>query len=203
MRLLSTRSIVVVSAFLTVLTVGAGLARAATLLVLSPSTTTPAVGSPFDVSLVIDGLDAGVAPSVGGFDVTILFDPSSLQLTDSSFGTGLGDPSLFEALADVDTAPGSVRLQEVSLLSAATLNASQGNPLVLANLEFVLLDPAATTLKFGSVLVSDELGQRINVDLLGATIGGTTNPIPEARTVVLYLIGALAFGWMVRSELAS
>ena len=173
-------------------------ARAATLLVLSPSSANPGVGDPFDVSLVFEGTGPSSAPTVAAFDIGVAFDPSAVQLMSSSFGVGLGD-----SVTDLETAPGLVTLQEASLLDPASLSALQTNPLPLASFQFVRLDPTATTINFGSVLIQDELGQPIAVELVGATLGGTTNPIPEARTSLVYALGALLFAWVIRSELPS
>ena len=82
-----------------------------------PSTQQVDIGSTVDVDIVISGLGDFTDPSLGVFDLDVIFDPTILSFDSVTFGLLLGDPSLGEAITVEDAStPGTVNLFEVSLL---------------------------------------------------------------------------------------
>lgn len=169
---------------------GASAAGAATLF-LSPSSATPAVGSPFTVDLVVAGLGSGAAPSLGAFDVSIVFDASVVGFSGASFGALLGTPP-GEATAEALPGAGSVSLAEVSFLSPAALDAQQPASFTLATLTFVASSEAPTTISIGPALLGDAFGRPIGLETpLGSTQVTATSAVPEPGAFLLYAAGLL------------
>ena len=63
------------------------------------------VGMKLDVDIIISSLGAGIAPSLGAFDLDIGFDPAILSPVDVSFGPLLGTPPS-TALSSFSFSPG-------------------------------------------------------------------------------------------------
>src|SRR5262245_26187618 len=108
-----------------------------------PSSQNVVVGKPLDVSIVISGLVDNAAPSVGTFDITVLFDdfdpmtPPILSLDSSNvvFGNQL-DLFGLGSIRSVTPGEGSVRLFELSLDSPSDLDNLQIGSFTLATLTF-------------------------------------------------------------------
>lgn len=138
------------------------------------------------LEVVVSGLGSPTAPSLGAFDIDIVFDPALLDVSSVAFGSGLGDPTT-EAFAEWGTAPGAVNLAEVSLLSPVALDALQPSSFVLATLEVDLLGSSAAAVSFGDVLLGDAFGRRLDVDAArGATVGDV---IPEPSAAAVFAAG--------------
>jgi hypothetical protein len=56
-----------------------------------PSSQNVNLGDSFDVDLVISDLGNGMAPSLGAFDLDILFDSTKIEFFDYELGSSLGD----------------------------------------------------------------------------------------------------------------
>jgi hypothetical protein len=142
------------------------------------------------IDVVIDGLGAGVAPTLSAFDLDVTFDPAVLSFASIEFGTELGDPSLFEAIVSstVLGGPARVDLAEASLLSNAVLDASQPAGFVLATIRFTAValgeSPLAIT---QAVLANTAGGGSLAADRFAATI--TIVPVPEPATLVMMGVG--------------
>lgn len=147
-------------------------AAGATTLSLSPAAVAAGVGDSFSLSLVL--ADLGGA-SVGGFDLDVAFDAARLALVDVTLGAALGGESLGEALLDVLQSSGSVNLAAVSLLAPDALDALQGDPVVLATLEFQATSAGAAAITLEGALVSDALAGEIAID----TLEGAGVQVPE------------------------
>ncbi|MFQ5635381.1 MAG: cohesin domain-containing protein, partial [Gammaproteobacteria bacterium] len=135
-----------------------GSAQAATLQ-FSPASRTIAPGASADVAIVVSGLGAGAAPSLGAYDFNVTYDAGILSLGAITFG----DPSLGSQLAlstpsfrQTDTAvAGIARLVEVSLDSISIVDAQQAGQFTLAVLSFDALTPGVSSLGFDTVTIGD------------------------------------------------
>jgi hypothetical protein len=169
--------------------VGGAPAGAATL-ALVPSPVDVAVGGGFDLELVVGGLGDGVAPSVGGFDVALSFDPDLLSLDSVEVGLLLGDESAFESFSDIVFGTGSVGIAQTSFLDALTLDGSQPASFTLATLSFTAIGSGTSSVSFASASLADAFGEPLAVTVAGARVnaGGV---IPEPSATLLFGLGAL------------
>ncbi|MDQ2696515.1 MAG: cohesin domain-containing protein [Pseudomonadota bacterium] len=150
---------------LSVLLAGLPAAGTAITLNLLPSAATVTAGDMIDVDVLVSGLGAGAPPSVGAFDLDVAFDPVIFTPVDVVFGPFLGDPLLLEALTDFSFAvAGIVDFAEVSLLSAAALDALQPASFVLATLSFAAqADGSGAFRLVGDRRVDDPFGNKLAV----------------------------------------
>lgn len=174
------------------LALATSLASAAATLSLSPTNASPSIGSSFSLDLVITGLGDHAAPSVGAFDVAIVYDPGAVTFSAASFGSLLGTVPA-QALADVVPGAGSVALAEVSLLAPADLAALQPASFTLARLDFVASAavPSAITIQPASSLLVDADGFPIPIDSVAGASITPTDAVPEPRAALLYAAGLL------------
>lgn len=172
-------------------------ASAATLsLVPNPSTVAP--GSSVSIDVVIAGLGDSTAPSVGAFDLDVLYDPSLFTLTSVSFSDGLGDEGLGEVLTGSSNGVTSVNAFAVSLLTAAELNGAQPDTFTLMTLEFDAIAAGAGTFDAMVNAVGDENGAPLAVTAItpAQVISGFANvpSIPTLETWMLLLMAAVLAG---------
>ena len=167
------------------------LPAAAVTLSLAPSSLSPAVGSAFTLDLVVSGTSAGAAPSLGGFDVAVVFDPAAVTFTGVSYGTLLGALPAQATTATV-AGPGAVALAEVSFLPPGDLDALQPDAFTLATLGFVATTLAPSTISLGSVLLSDGFGRPLGVEVPFGSAAVTPTPssaVPEPGAALVYGVG--------------
>ena len=121
---------------------------------------------------------AGV-DSIGGFDIDLSF-PVALGYVSTDFGLSLGDPSIFQAFADIPfVGADSLKIQEVSFLTNSELSTLQVDPVLLATLHF------ANTGSPGDVQIT----RADLADGFGDPIGATP-PVPEPSSWILLLTTA-------------
>lgn len=167
------------------------------------------------VDLVIAGLGAGGAPSLGVFDIDIVFDAGALTFVDFALTDSLGDdfdPGFGNAFdtSGGDLGLGIANVGIVSLLLDFELDLLQSNTFPLVTFEFIVdvLPPGAdTTIGVDSI---DALGDSFGFDLLplagapGTALienppGGPGPGIPEPGTLALLGVG-LAAAWARRRQ---
>lgn len=165
------------------------------------------------VDLMIAGLkDEDPQAVLGGFDITLAFDPRYLELQSVDFDTFLGQPiDTIEQVDVVDIASPlatHARLFSVSLLEAADnvcnfctgpyLADLQGDSFRLARLEFEWLGaiPVRTSIAFVSAELADGLGNMLEVSRLGPA----QIEIPEPGTPALICLGLALLGMRYRSR---
>jgi hypothetical protein len=168
-----------------------------------PANHTVAPGSPISVELVISGLAGSAAPSLGAFELDVLYDPAILRVTGVTFGDpvlggqldlfGLGSLSGFD-----DSAPGTLGLFETSLDLPDDLDALQADGFTLATLSFDALAAGASSLTIdtASLLLGDALGDPLAADSMNS---GNVTVIPEPAPAALALIGLLLLARVRRS----
>ena len=148
---------------------------------LSLETATPdvAVGDSVVVAVVVSGLIAGRAPSLGSLDLDVAFNVSVLGYQDATFSLLLGDPALGEAVTASGLVPAGVDLFELSFLDPAELDALQPDEFAIAALAFS----------------ADAAGLALPLD----EVGSLTIRVPEPGCVPLWLLAilcpALAMGF--------
>jgi hypothetical protein len=166
---------------------------------LNPATSTTTAGSSVDVALVISGLGAGAAPSLGVFDLDIGYNPAILNFSSVIFGDPiLGDQLDLSGLGSLNSftpGTGSVNLFELSLDAATDLNALQADSFTLATLTFSELSAGVSPLNMSLNAIGDANGDPLTVDSVGAsvTVNPNTNPgsVPEPAAWILIGLGVL------------
>lgn len=171
---------------------------------LDPNATTVANGEVLSIDLRVGGLGNFGPDSLGTFDISVGFDSSVISFDSYSLGGLLGDVGLVEAL-DVGTgqAGGNVNVAEVSLLSAAALDALQPGDFSVATLNFDVINLDAGELTELSILsaplLGDAFGSRIGVTETGSAIIEGRSPVPVPGTLLL-LVSAF-IGWQMPQRL--
>ena len=144
-------------------------ANAAVILSMEPGGTEAIPGDTVVLDLVISGLGAGGADSLGDFDLDLFYDPAALSVTSISLTGLLGDVGLGEAidLSLGDDGFGTIALTLISTLLDFELDAIQPGSFSLATIEFsvdVLADGTSTEVGIASVFgLGDALGDPLSL----------------------------------------
>jgi hypothetical protein len=162
-----------------------------------PATQNAGVGESVSVDLVVSGLAAGSAPSVGAFDLDVTFDPLVLAASSVTFGSFLGDEAQAQVLTSSALASGLVDLAAVSFLLPDELDALQPASFALATLFFSTLAAGTSPLTLSQVFVDDALGARLAVDTVGGSVS-VSRAVPGPATLGLVGVGLLA--WTLRGR---
>jgi hypothetical protein len=193
-------------AAIAVLGVGAVPAAEAFQLSIAPDASSSVlVGDSFTVSVMVDGLTSGAAPSLGGYDLDVQFDPSILSFTGITFGAGL-DVSGFGSIKDYSlTSPGVLDVFEVSLDEIADLNALQGSAFKLFTLTFDASQVGLSNLGLTLQSASTAEGTDLTADsILTSSVQVAPVPLPAAAWLLLSgLTGAFAIGRRRRDDLST
>jgi len=150
-------------------------------LVVQPSTDRLDTGDLLDVEIAISGLDTD---ELGGFDLSLAFDPVVIQYQTYSLGVELADPIFggFDLSDDSGATSGLLRLAEAATLLDLT---SQPNAFVLTTVSFVARQPGTTALTLSSIDLSDDLGDPLTVD----TVSDASATVPLPGTLLLMPAG--------------
>ena len=141
-----------------------------------PSSETVSLGQMISIGVDIAGL--GNPPSVGAFDLTVLYDSALVSFGGVTFGPLLGDTSM-EALTSSNASPGVVEFAEVSLLAPAQLDGLQSPGFTLATLSFEGLGSGTASFSLAGGVVDDAFGNKLEA-------------VPEPGT--LFLLGSFLVG---------
>ena len=154
-------------------------------------------GDNFSIGVAISGMEIGVAPSLGAYDLDISFDPNHLAFTGATFGDDvLGNQLDLTHAGDNPSGadeinPGVINLFEVSFDSAEDLNNLQADGFFLAYLNFHVLQAANSQLDISINALGDADGNP-----LGATTNSTpisTIPLPSAFWLLSSALAGLIF----------
>ncbi|MCI0547164.1 MAG: hypothetical protein L0027_07750 [Candidatus Rokubacteria bacterium] len=152
-------------------------------------------GDPVQITLAISGLGDQSPPSLGTFDLDVLFDASVLTFASAAFGDPvLGDQLDLAGLGSVtDVTPGSgvVNLFQLSLDTADDLNALQAGDFTLATLTFTATGPGASPLALAVTALGDAEGVSLATDLASGAVLVTPGqePVPGPPGAALLGLG--------------
>jgi hypothetical protein len=175
----------------TVLALCTALPASAITIEFNPSSQSVSGGSATTVDLVISGLGDGAAPSLGTFDLDVVFDPLILSFSGATFGDqldlfGLGD------LQFVTPGVGTVNLFELSFDFADDLDTLQLNSFLLARLSFDTLAGGSSALSITVNALGDSIGDPLQANLVAGNINVEgSSAIPEPASLPLIGIGML------------
>jgi hypothetical protein len=167
----------------------------AVVLDLFPGSNITVTPAPVTVDIRISGLGNLSSPSLGAFDLNLLFDPGILTFNQVMFGDPIAgdqvDMSGCGALCQFAflTGPGALEIIEVSLDSPTVLNATQLSSFTLARVLFnsnVSSGSANTTLTLQPNQLANEIGDPISV-------GAAAIPEPSSILLVLGSLAGLVF----------
>lgn len=182
------------------LPVGSAMAVAIT---ITPATQTITLGDTAAVDIGISGLGDHAAPSLGVFDLDILFDPAILSFNSVVFGDPvLGDQLVlgFGSITELKTAVGSINLFELSLESAADLDSLQPGEFILARILFNSLSAGDSALQVAVNDLGDASGAALTASVSDANI--TVSAVPEPDALFLLTAGLLViFLWRRKQQL--
>lgn len=160
----------------------------------TPSQQSATDGDLVSVDIIATGLGNGVSPSIGSFDLDVLFDATVLSFQSYSIGSALDDTSLG------DLGGGLIDLAALSLDDPADLNASQGSTVSLASLSFQVVSlavGASTTISIDSadslLLLGDENYDSLTITGLSSAriVNPSTVPLPQTWLLVGLGLGLL------------
>lgn len=145
------------------------------------------LGDTVNLGVWISGLDPASGDALGGFDLSVGYDGSVTDYQATRFGDTLADYSFIPPSA-VETSSNGVDLDGVAL----TFDLSGQPPAFeLFTLQFLAADVGTSSLTFGSVLLSDALGDELVSGTYSATLNVVAPPsnVPEPGSLGLLLMG--------------
>lgn len=168
---------------------------------LEPDSPEVNIGGRVDVAVTISGLGDGTAPSLGGFALTLGFDPSILSITDPPvWGNQLDiwDFGMNIQSYDYGT-PGSADLFELSFDFSWDLDDFQMGGFTLATLTFDALAVGTSPLSFSHIDLADAMGDPLDADIQTSQIL-VIDPVPEPGTFFLLGIGLAGLAGVGRKK---
>lgn len=175
---------------------------------LTPATQDVLLSNQVDVELSISDLGNSSAPSLGAYDLDILFDDSLLSFDSASFG----DPVKGNQLdlfgfgfnpAGASPMNGKINLFEISFDFPSVLDSFQSDNFTLATLRFNTLQTGSSSLSIAPIHFGDSLGNSItHTSLQNTTVNITSQsePVPEPSQLLGAAL-AIGFGlWFKRSQ---
>lgn len=169
---------------------------------LNPPSQAVTAGDSLSLKVVVSGLGAGTAPSLGGFDLDISFNSAVLSFVNAAFG----DPVLGDQLDltgsglttyGASASGGIVNLFGVSGDPETDLNNGQAGSFTLAVLNFTTSGGGASTLNITVNDLSDAAGSLLTADTLSSAIV-TVEALPEPASIWLTALGLIPIattGW--------
>lgn len=158
-----------------------------------PVTSIVDAGSNVQVDFVVGDLTDNTAPSLGAYDLNVVFDAALLQYTGISWGNQL-DLLQLGSLAMVDdsaAAGGQLNVFEVSYDEIATLDAQQSGSFTLFSLFFTALAVGESQIDVDVLSLGDAEGNALAADQVSGA-GVTVVPVPAALPLLVSGLALLA-----------
>ncbi|MEJ2454174.1 MAG: PEP-CTERM sorting domain-containing protein [Candidatus Thiodiazotropha sp.] len=162
------------------------------------------VGTPLTVEIAISELTGGAAPSLGVFDLDLVYDATMLSFAGPdgvNFGNQLDLFDLGSVRAIEDSTPGVVNLFELSLDLADDLDNLQLADFSLATLTFDTLIEGMSTLALSINALGDSIGAPLTAQVNGVEINITASTqVPEPAPVLLLITSLAGLYWLRRKN---
>ncbi|MEJ2461970.1 MAG: PEP-CTERM sorting domain-containing protein [Candidatus Thiodiazotropha sp.] len=162
------------------------------------------VGTPLTVEIAISELTGGAAPSLGVFDLDLVYDATMLSFAGAdgvNFGNQLDLFDLGSVRAIEDSTPGVVNLFELSLDLADDLDNLQLADFSLATLTFDTLIEGMSTLALSINALGDSIGAPLTAQVNGVEINITASTqVPEPAPVLLLITSLAGLYWLRRKN---
>jgi hypothetical protein len=154
-------------------------------------------GQDLVVDIVVSDLGAGIAKSVGAFDLNLSFNTDLLSYNSISFGNQLdifGFGNGFGSLQySAEDGVNGVNFGELSLYSAKQLNELQQGSFLLASLTLTSLAAGSSDLSLSILSLADAEGQALSSQIANASIN--IQAVPEPGVELLWLLGLVGWGF--------
>ncbi|HEX4937872.1 MAG TPA: cohesin domain-containing protein [Candidatus Kapabacteria bacterium] len=185
----------IVCALLTGSLLGAGSASALTVEMV-PATGSIALGGSLQIDVRVSDLTDLAAPSLGAYDLNVLFDAAALQYSHVSWGNQLDLEQLGSlTLEDSGNAGnGLLNLAEISYDTIGTLNDLQAGNITLFSLFFTAVALGNTQVGLDVLALSDAGGSALTADAVsGAQVAVVPVPaaLPLLASGLLLLLGRM------------
>lgn len=163
---------------------------------VSPVAQAVNIGDSVFVDVVISDLNAGGPPTIGAFDLDVLFDTAILSFNNVVFGTGLDVLGLGSIQGVFGTGP--VNVFEVSLDTPADLRGLQPASFTLFTIAFDAIAAGVTGIDLFLNSVASAIGNNVTpqIDVSGGEVSVEAAAVPVPATLLLLGVGllGLAFG---------
>lgn len=185
------------------LTLGVAAADAAVITV-TPGQANLQPGDSVSVSIDISGLTAGGAPSLGTFDLDLVYDPSILSFQSAAFGDQLDILGLGSLQSADGGVAGTVNLFELSFDLASDLDALQADAFTLATLTFSATATGLSSLMVSLLALGDSDGNPLSASVRNASVAvSNASPVPLPGAAWLMLAGLFWLGMVSRRRFAA
>jgi hypothetical protein len=162
-----------------------------------PVNSTVGIGGSVQVDVHVGDLTDQSAPSLGAYDLNVLFDAALLQYTNIVWGDQLDQAQLgsMTLLDDSAAASGQLNVFEVSYDDIAVLDSQQSGDFVLFSLFFTAAAAGESAIEVDVLALGDAQGNALSADqVTGASV--TAVPVPAA--LPLLMSGLLLLAGRVR-----
>ena len=168
------------------------------ILSVEPSAEKIGVGQTLLVDVNISGLGSGTAPSLGAFDLRLVYNPFVLDFVTLGFGDqldvlGLGTVNGFAE--DPDPTVGAVDFFEISLDLPSDLENLQADSFLLARIAFTGLGKGSSSLNLALPDLSDAFGNSLSAVVVPGSV-----KVPEPGTLTLLILGLAGIGLVLRRQ---